>query len=332
MKEHPLHHPNDRLFKSIFSTPANAAAFLRHHLPRGLGERIRPGSVSLENASFLDPSLSNLHSDLLLRVPFAASDAFLIVLLEHQSSTDHRMPLRLLGYIHRVLERFAKERFASLKLPPVFPLLISQADKPWSGPTQLHELINIPRGLESLLRPFQPQLQIHVLDLFTTSYAEFGGSPEGVLALRALKAKPVGALLSDDVWDASVLEHVSPDALTSFLLYTLDAVDDANAVIQRTKMFRSEAMHTASMSAAQKLIEQGRTEGISQGKSEGISEGIRTSLNRILDVRFGTLPEHLQLEINAVASEDRLMELLAEGVHCATLEDFQAHLKSPENR
>jgi len=40
MQERPLHQPNDHLFKSVFSSPMNAAGLLKNHLPPQLSELI----------------------------------------------------------------------------------------------------------------------------------------------------------------------------------------------------------------------------------------------------------------------------------------------------
>ncbi len=210
---------------------------------------------------------------MLLRVPLPDSDAFMIVLLEHQIAPDPRLPLRVLGYVLRVVERFARETPSSSSLPVVIPVLVSQSDRPWTGPLTLHTLLSVPPTYEEVLRPFLIPIHIHVLDRFTTPYEALRGTPEGILALRALKAKPLGELLSEQVWDPSVLEGTSIEALTSFLLHTLDAEEDPDAVMQRTEQIHSEAMNTAATSAAQKLIQRRISQGISQGIIEGQRQG-----------------------------------------------------------
>ena len=143
-----------------------------------------------------------------------------------------------------------------------------------------------------------------------------------------------GDLLSDDVWDSSVLEHVSTDALTSFLLYTLDAEDDPDAVLHRTHQFHSNAMHTARMSAAQKLIEQGRSEGIREGKREGLREGkhegerggITASLLQNLQIRFGPIPDSIRSQLSSITSLERLMNLLSASIQCRSLDAFRESL------
>lgn len=334
MDDRTLHHPNDRLFKSVFSSPFNAAGLLKHHLPPALSALIQSESLSVENPSFLDPSLANLESDLFLKVGLCGHDAFLFVLLEHQSSPDTRLPLRILGYIVRVWERFARENPSTPRLPPVFPFLIAQTDRAWSGPTRLLDLIDIPQDLKELLHDHQPQLRIHTLDLFTTPYERLGGTPDGRLALRALKAKPVQALLSDEVWDACESEGVSGDVLTSFLLYTLDAEKDDERVLNRAKQSRSKAMHTESMSALEKLIHRGRSEGFVEGHSEGFVEGrsegfiegqrnaAREGILDVLSIRFGPLPCEIQALLKSRRYDDRLPQIREFAKSSQSLADF----------
>jgi len=49
-----IHQPHDKLFKAGFGEPANAAAFLRVHLPEAISSAVDWGRLRLENASFTD--------------------------------------------------------------------------------------------------------------------------------------------------------------------------------------------------------------------------------------------------------------------------------------
>jgi hypothetical protein len=318
MQERPLHQPNDHLFKSVFSSPMNAAGLLKNHLPPQLSELINAESVTVENPSFLDPSFSSWESDLFLKVGFSESDAYLFVLLEHQSSPDLRLPLRILGYILRVWERFARESPGASRLPPVFPFLIAQTDRPWSTPTSLSELIDLPKGVEELLHHHQPHLRIHTLDLFTIPYGSLGGTPDGQLALRALKAKPVQALLSDEVWNACESEGVSADALTSFLLYTLDAVQDYESVLKRAKHSKSKPMNTESMSALQKLIHEGFAKGLLAGRRAAYREAVLD----VLSVRFGEVPQAMKEHFESGCYDDELDRIRGLAKSAKSLQEF----------
>ena len=80
----------------LFSNPENAASELRLVLPAPLSAAIEWSTLELCPGSFVDPRLSQQHTDLLFKVRYAGHDAHLYVLFEHQSTEDSLMPSRIL--------------------------------------------------------------------------------------------------------------------------------------------------------------------------------------------------------------------------------------------
>ena len=101
-------------------------------------------------------------SDLLFRVPFrtpaGAPPALVCVLVEHQSSPDPSMPLRMLLYAVLYWEREWKAwegthpRSQPLELTPVLPVIFHTGIEPWRTHRELAELFAGPPGL----RPVAP--------------------------------------------------------------------------------------------------------------------------------------------------------------------------------
>lgn len=60
-----IQRPHDRLFRSVFADPHEAATFLRPHLPPALVERFDWSSLALEETSFVDEALQESESALL---------------------------------------------------------------------------------------------------------------------------------------------------------------------------------------------------------------------------------------------------------------------------
>jgi len=52
--EAPLHQPNDKLFKQVFSDPATAAGFLSAYLPERIAATVDWSALKLEAGSFVD--------------------------------------------------------------------------------------------------------------------------------------------------------------------------------------------------------------------------------------------------------------------------------------
>lgn len=95
--------PHDAVFRKVLGEPANAASQLRAVLAPDLVAQLDLDQLEQVPASFVDRNLSWRHSDLLFTVPFNGRDAFIYVLIEHQSSTDRWMPFRMLHYMVRNL-------------------------------------------------------------------------------------------------------------------------------------------------------------------------------------------------------------------------------------
>src|SRR6187399_1970474 len=97
--------PHDALFKKTFSVVEHAAAELRAVLPAALVARTDFSTLALCPGSYIDENLAGSQSDLLFSVKVDGKPSLIYVLFEHQSSPDKLMPLRLLGYIVRILVR-----------------------------------------------------------------------------------------------------------------------------------------------------------------------------------------------------------------------------------
>ncbi|HEY8454110.1 MAG TPA: Rpn family recombination-promoting nuclease/putative transposase [Actinopolymorphaceae bacterium] len=77
--------PHDAVFRRVLGEPANAASQLRPVLPAALVMRLDLDRLARVPGSFVDPTLRWRHSDLLFTAPLDGRQAFVYVLIEHQS-------------------------------------------------------------------------------------------------------------------------------------------------------------------------------------------------------------------------------------------------------
>lgn len=127
--------PHDALFRAIFGQPLHAAAELQAVLPREWAAAIDWKSLKARDGTLVDDELRRRCADLLFEARRVDGEpALLLFLLEHQSTADRRMPLRLLSYQTRILERWAAEQPAAPRLPTVLSLLLHQGAKAWPWP------------------------------------------------------------------------------------------------------------------------------------------------------------------------------------------------------
>jgi Putative transposase, YhgA-like len=326
MAEDPIHQPNDKLLKATFSAPENARAFFKNHLPKELAAALDWTSLALEPCSFIDPQLTSSESDLLFHIKIQQSDAFLYLLFEHQSSEDPRMALRLLSYILRIWERFAQNHPPPAKLPAILPIVLAQGKRPWKTSTRLEDLIELPPAVAQILRPWQPTLAYHLLELVRIPYEALAGTPEGILTLRALKAEPMDELLEDVIWDESLLFSISDGALERILRYILNAEVNVTLLKERLGKIQTKPLQSKTMTLADQLREEGKLEGKKEGLSEGQLRAFRTAVLRALEIRHGACPEGIREAIEAIDDPVRLEALHENAVRSESLEAFAQNL------
>ncbi len=143
MADHSHDHPHDHLVRAVFGRPEHAAAELRFVLPSALSERLDLSTLTLVSGSFVDEELRDRETDLL----FTASrrdrrgDALVYLLLEHQSSFDPWMPLRLLEYQLRIWGRWRRDHPGARLLPLIVPVVLYHGDRAWPGSTRFADLV-----------------------------------------------------------------------------------------------------------------------------------------------------------------------------------------------
>jgi len=331
--------PHDKLFKLVYSRPAQAAAYFERFLPAGAAARIDLDRLTHVAGSFVDDALSERHADLLFRAPMriaedsdaeqpaepAADEALVYLLFEHQSTVDPLMAFRLLRYMIRIWERWLEDAPRSRVLPPIIPLVLYQGDREWRAATAFQDLV--PDATGDLAR-FTPRFDflltpLAVLPDQSVSAVRDGVSRLALLMLRDARSPDVLSRLAG--WRASLLEAQVLQLLAGFLEYLLsvsDALDPGALGASLRETLNPQAESTA-MTAAQKLIEQGIAEGIAKGRTEGIVEGQRATLRRVLTLRFGPFPERLEADL-AAADEARLSVLVDRVLTAESLDEVFA--------
>ncbi|MDE0220515.1 MAG: Rpn family recombination-promoting nuclease/putative transposase [Spirochaetaceae bacterium] len=125
--------PHDKYFRSVFSNTRDAASLLRACVPGPLARTLRWSTLTLQPGRFVSPDWRDSEADLLFSVEREAppTPVLLYVLLEHQSSPDSWMPLRMLNYCLQVWLRWRSRHGGEHRLPLIVPLVLYQGAEPW---------------------------------------------------------------------------------------------------------------------------------------------------------------------------------------------------------
>ena len=138
--------PHDHLFRSVFGEDkeAEAASLLQACLPPAVSRELLWSSLKWQSVSFIDDRLRDSESDLLYAIRRTAdgASAWLYVLLEHQSTPDPWLRLRLLKYSIRIWERDRQRHPQEQQLRPIVPLVLYQGGRVWREAREFAELFS----------------------------------------------------------------------------------------------------------------------------------------------------------------------------------------------
>jgi predicted transposase/invertase (TIGR01784 family) len=290
----PAGPPHDALFKAAFSRPELARSELELVLPAALARQLDLASLSVTPGSFVDEDLRHAHSDLLYTVRTSSGrEALVYVLLEHQSSFDALMPIRLLRYVIRIWDHWLCAHPNARRVPLVIPVVMHHGppgSERWLAAPELSTVLDAEPELADAARACTPHYRFVLDDLSALTIDELSARTLDAMA----KLIEVG-FWSSRSWErlgeaapliATLLEAVKDDEptrtlVTQFYLYVLRAAQPEVALEDVRTILLDVAgprRREDVMNAAEQLIEQGRAEGRAEGTA-ALRNGIATVLS-----------------------------------------------------
>jgi hypothetical protein len=295
--------PHDALVKAVFSDPAHAAGELRHVLPAAVSARIDWSTLALCSGSFVDEALRGRHTDLLFSAKCGATSVLLYVLFEHQSTDEPLMAFRVLRYMVRIWEKQLSEHREATALPAILPVVLHHSERGWTSATSFHDLVDLDADMLALVGGHVPAFRfllddisdepddaLHAraatalarLALFCLRHAREPGELVQALArwidlVREVRAAPNGREALERIWR---------------YVFVVSNPQDPRALVDRLLGVVGKESEEEVMTVADWLR--------SEGEQKGLDEGVRRSLRKLLESRFGPLPEPALARIQAV--------------------------------
>ncbi len=300
--------PHDHLVRGAFDDKETAVSLFRRLLAPSLAEHLDFSDAERLPERFVDPDLTTGESDVLYRVKLKDREAFVYLLLEHQSSVDKMMPWRLLRYMVRIWERWLENNQDAAKLPPIFPMVLYQGGREWKAATRFIDLIDAPDDLLHILEPFVPKFEFKLHDLGKLSddqlmQLELTAFAQLVmLHLKHIHAPDLGEKLHS--WIDSYLELLGDESglrsLNMLLNYVYQASDAVTVEgVQEFARRLGPSAQEVAMTLAQRISEEGRREGRQEAKEKQCSRMLRQ-----ISLRFGELPDQVVQRVNQATDED----------------------------
>jgi len=142
----PVDKPHDKLVRRLLSNPTTARELLDALLPDKVKSLIDLTTLERQPDTFVDLQHRMFEVDILFKAQCndTDDDAYIWILIEQQREPDVWLPMRLFNYIGIIWEhvrKASKTRKAHSKLPFIYPLVISNASKPYHHSLHLRDLI-----------------------------------------------------------------------------------------------------------------------------------------------------------------------------------------------
>ena len=120
--------PHDKYFYRVFSNEQDAASLLRTCVPRSLADTLKWSTLTRQSGRFVADDWRGKEADLVFTVEREGTQTpvLVYVLLEHQSTPDRWLRLRLLGYCVQVWQQWQRQHKNEERLPLIVPLVLSE--------------------------------------------------------------------------------------------------------------------------------------------------------------------------------------------------------------
>ncbi|QOR69716.1 Rpn family recombination-promoting nuclease/putative transposase [Ruania alkalisoli] len=296
--------PHDGLFRGVVGVPVNAASVLASVLPAGVSDRLDLGSLRASPASFVDPDLRWCHSDLLFTADVDGRNGYVYVVIEHQSSADALMPLRMLEYTTRIWRQHLSGLEGPPRLPPVLPVVIyHHASRRWSAPTSLDGLYDVDAEIGQALERFLPRYEFLLQDLTQVDAAALRGAP------LTPEARVTLAMLTFAPGNTNLVRVLARFAADLQVLVRRDRVDGTFGriidYVGRVSETPPAALRQFFRQLGPDAQEAYMATTLEQGIALGRAEGQAATLARLLTQKFGPLTTEQTARIQG-ASIDQL--------------------------
>lgn len=295
-----ISNPHDQFFRKALEDKRVATEFLRTYLPADLCDQIDFNTLTLQPRSQTNAVRKESIVDVLFKTRIGGKDAYLYLLLEHQSTPDPLMSFRVIEYTINAIRDHLKKHKTS-KIPLIYPLVVYHG-KPCEFITDIRDLVDAPRELVDhyFLKPFQ------LLDLSKISDEELKKNIWSGIMAFALKHIFERDMLPFLQEIAPILKKIDrsngQDFVGIVLQYIVERAElsDENAFFELINTHISDETGERIMTLAERLVLKGKLEGQREGELKGVLEGkletAQEMINQGLDLNLIAKVTHLPLD------------------------------------
>jgi predicted transposase/invertase (TIGR01784 family) len=151
--------PHDMIVKNYLGDRETAESLFIEYLPSEITRHMDFSTLEIQKDTFVDKKLSDFYSDLLYRVHFSGSPAYIYLLIEHKSWEEKFLGFQLLKYMVGIWELHLKQNKKVKSLPVILPFVIYHGTKEWRLGNEFKMLFDAPEYVEKYIPNFEYSLQ-----------------------------------------------------------------------------------------------------------------------------------------------------------------------------
>ena len=136
--------PHDAMNKAAFVHAEMLEGLLRFYVDEPFVKDLDLKHAEPLPNEFVTETMRKRYSDCIRKVRWKDRDAYLLVILEFQSTKDIWIPVRILAYTALLWLDLINNKLVTREegLPPVFPVVLHSGSEKWNDPLSIHELLS----------------------------------------------------------------------------------------------------------------------------------------------------------------------------------------------
>ena len=272
------HQPHDKLLSKFLEDPKVAISLLKNTLPAKYLENLDLSTLKASSETAISDKWKKYHNDIVFHCKTKDKrDTYIYTLIEHQSTPDPLMPIRMLRYKLNVLAKYLDAKKPPKKLPNVLGLVIYHGERKYP---YAQDIFSCFEDKELAVKDIaQPMLLVDLADTHEDVLIYHGGS-DAVLKLLLKYSRE-----KDFIGKIQSLMSSHPDIFVSLSLkqagymyeYTMfvgkGTPENAKAMENAMQQVYGETKAKKIFTLADYYKQEGVQLGLTKGKLEGLREG-----------------------------------------------------------
>ena len=275
--EKQQHMSHDSAYRRFFSVPDMLTSLVKDYVNMDFVEDVDFSSLMVRSSAYFAEDLHTQAGDLVWQMKWKGRDAYLLLLLEAQSTPDKYMALRIFNYVGLLWKSLVDQSDAVQKegLPHVFPIVLYNGSSRWTAARSITELLEQKSGRST---DDQPTCRYYLLDEGALAQEDIDARP-GLASLLFMAERARGPQELDDAVAGFIdrLDDPKYDSLDRSLTEWIMSMRETRIATitpeQRRAVRTLKEVHSMLAENMDRWVQETKAEGRAEGRAEGWAEG-----------------------------------------------------------